>query len=251
MTADEALFEKPLADDGDPAPLYMRLQKRIREVVRAGQMSPRASLPPERVISERMQLSRVTVRRALENLVQEGLLTRRQGSGTFVADPPPRVEQALSRLSSFSEDMRQRGLEPSSVWLSRDVTLPSPSEAMQLHLFAGERIVRLRRMRLANGVPMAIETAMLAERDLPNPNMVQASLYEALDRLDLTPVRALQRLASVNLNETDAASLGIAAGAAGLKIERVSFLASGRPVEFTTSLYRGDAYDFITELVGR
>jgi GntR family transcriptional regulator len=249
MASDHALFERPLVEEEDPSPLYMRLQNRIREVVRNGQMPPRSSLPPERVISERLNLSRVTVRRALENLVQEGLLTRRQGSGTFVADQPPRVEQPLSRLSSFSEDMRQRGLEPSSVWLARELTLPSPSEAMQLHLFAGERIVRLRRLRLANGVPMAIETAMVAERDLPNPALVEHSLYEALDRLGLAPVRALQRLASVNVSESDAAALGVAAGAAGLKIERVSFLPSGRPVEFTTSLYRGDAYDFITELV--
>jgi GntR family transcriptional regulator len=196
-------------------------------------------------------VSRVTVRKALAALVESGLLRQRQGSGTFVSPSPHKVEQALSRLTSFSEDMRLRGLEPTVEWLGRETSLASPQEAMRLQLSPSEQVARLRRLRLAGGVPMAIELATLPLRYLPDPHLVEHSLYAVLEANGLRPVRALQRLSAANLAAENAALLGVATGAAALAIERVSFLASGQAVEYTQSWYRGDAYDFVAELLLR
>jgi len=241
MSAVGTLFGGRLPPD-DPAPLYLRLQERIRGAIQSGDLKPLDALPGERDIAEAFGVSRVTVRKALGGLVEGGMLRQRQGSGTFVAPSPHKVEQPLSRLTSFSEDMRLRGLEPTVEWLGRETSLASPQEAMRLQLSPSERVSRLRRLRLAGGVPMAIELATLPLRYLPDA-MLEAS--------GLQPVRALQRLSAANLAAEDAALLGVATGAAALAIERVSFLASGQPVEYTQSWYRGDAYDFVAELLLR
>jgi GntR family transcriptional regulator len=247
MTGAGGLFGGRLAAD-DPAPLYLRLQKRIRSAIQSGDLKPLDALPGERDIAEAFGVSRVTVRKALAALVESGLLRQRQGSGTFVAPTPQRVEQPLSRLTSFSEDMQLRGLEPTVKWLGREVSLASPQEAMRLLLSPSERVSRLRRLRLASGVPMAIELATVPVRYLPDPHLVEHSLYAVLEGRGVRPVRALQRLSAANLAAEDAMLLGVPTGAAALAIERISFLDQQQPVEFTQSWYRGDAYDFVAEL---
>ena len=232
----------------DPTPLYLRVQEQIKAAIAAGNLKPLEALPGERDIAEAFNVSRVTVRKAISGLVEQGLLTQRQGSGTFVAAPPQRVEQPLSRLTSFTEDMRLRGLEASVRWLARTVTLASPDEAMRLSLSPSDTVSRLRRLRLANNVPMAIECATVPTRFLADPNLVEASLYDVLEANGALPVRALQRLRAANLSPEDAALLEVSPGAAALAIDRMSYLEGGTPVEFTQSFYRGDAYDFIAEL---
>jgi len=232
----------------DPAPLYLRLQSAIREAVAAGALVPGDALPAERELATELGISRVTVRKALAGLVEAGLLTQRRGSGTYVAQPPRKVEQPLSRLTSFTEDMRTRGFVPTVRVLSRAVTPPSPEEAMVLGLKLGDRVSRLSRLRLADGVPMAIEQASVPVAYLPDPDEVDQSLYGVLEARGIRPVRAMQRLAACNLAAAEAAVLDVPAGAAALRIERVAYLADGRVVEFTRSFYRGDAYDFVAEL---
>jgi GntR family transcriptional regulator, N-acetylglucosamine utilization regulator len=235
----------------DPAPLYLRLQRHLHRAIQSGDLKPLDALPGERDLAESFGVSRVTVRKALAALVEAGLLHQRQGSGTFVAPAPQKVEQPLSRLTSFSEDMQLRGLEPTVEWLGRETSLASPQEMMRLLLSPTERVCRLRRLRLAGGVPMAIERATVPERYLPDPSLVAHSLYAVLEARGVRPVRALQRLSAANLAAEDAKLLGVPTGAAALAIERVSFLASHQPVEFTQSWYRGDAYDFVAELTMR
>lgn len=251
MTRVAAMFgAAPLSPD-DPAPLYLRLQERIKSAIEGGTLKPLDALPGERDIAEAFHVSRVTVRKALAALVETGLLRQRQGSGTFVASPPQRVEQALSRLTSFSEDMRLRGLAPTARWLARETSLASPREAMRLSLSPSDRVSRLRRLRLAGGTPMAIELATIPTRYLPDPEEVSHSLYAVLEARGVRPMRALQRLSAANLSAGDAALLDVAPGAAALAIDRLAFLCDGTPVEFTQSWYRGDAYDFVAELTLR
>lgn len=107
---------------------------------------------------------------------------------------------------------------------------------------------RFRRLRFAGGVPMAIELAAIPQKYLADPQAVKTSLYAILDALGVKPVRALQRLSAANLGEHDVTLLEVPAGSAALSIERISYLASGQPVEFTRSFYRGDTYDFVAEL---
>ena len=229
-------------------PRYVRLRKRIEESIETGLLGESAPLPAEREIANLTGLSRVTVRRAMQDLVDRGIIIQRQGSGSFVADGTPKVEQSLSRLTSFTEDMTRRGLDSSSEWLERGVHTPSPEEVMALALSSGEAVARISRLRRANDRPMAIERASLPIDILPKPQLVESSLYEVLERDGNRPVSALQRISAINLEDDDAALLGVEPGAAGLRIVRTSYLSNRRVVEFTRSIYRGDAYDFVAEL---
>jgi GntR family transcriptional regulator len=244
-------MEQLFAADGfgsGSGPLYLQLQRRIAGAMATGHLSPGSSLPAERDIAAMTGLSRVTVRKAVEALVASGQLVQRRGSGTFVAPRVERLEQALSLLTSFTEDMARRGKSVESVWISRAVHAPTPEETMALGLGAGDRVARLERVRRSDGVPLAIERASLSTQVLPDPEAVETSLYALLETSGMRPVRAVQRISAANLGPKDAELLGVMPGAAGLKIERIGYLASGRVVEFTRSLYRGDAYDFAVEL---
>lgn len=229
-------------------PRYIQLRRRIEKAIGSGQLPPGTPLPPEREIALMTTLSRVTVRKAVQPLVEEGLILQRRGSGSIVAPQLTKVEQSLSRLTSFTEDMARRGKNVTATWLERSIFLPSPEETMTLGLTARESVSRLSRLRMADGTPLAIERASLSTRMLPNPLAVVSSLYETLDESGFKPVRAVQRISATNLNAVDAGLLEVEEGIAGLKITRVSYLESGQVVELTHSIYRGDAYDFVAEL---
>ncbi len=229
-------------------PLYVKLRQSLEKAIRNGTLQQGEALPAERDIADYASISRVTVRKAVDELVQDGLLVRRHGSGTFVAKPISKVEQPLSRLTSFTEDMARRGLSTRSEWLERGLFAPSPDEMMMLGLRAGAVVARLSRLRLGDDNPLAIERASVAAEYLPDPNVVTTSLYAALERRDARPVRAIQRISACNIKSQDAELLGVSEGSAGLSIQRISYLPSGKVVELTRSLYRGDAYDFVAEL---
>jgi GntR family transcriptional regulator len=229
-------------------PLYLQLKRWIEDAVARGAIKPGDALPSERDLAAKVDVSRVTVRKAVLHLVQDGVLVQRHGSGTFVAPQPHRVEQSLGQLTSFAEDMARRGLPLRSVMLDRGVYDPSPEETMALGLSSGEPVARISRLRISDGTPLAIERASISADVLPDPALVADSLYAQLDRSGNRPVRAIQRIRAANLTEADARLLEISVGAAALHIERIGYLASGRVVEFTRSVYRGDTYDFVAEL---
>jgi len=229
-------------------PRYLQLRRRLDEAINSGLLQPETPLPSEREIASLTDLSRVTVRKAIAALADDGAVVQRHGSGSFVAARPPRVEQSLSQLTSFTEDMANRGMETKALWLERGIFLPSPEEVAALGLEAGASVSRLARLRIADGRPMAIERASLPIDILPHPTRVQYSLYEVLDELGTPPTRAIQKITAINLDDRDADLLDVEPHTAGLKIERTSFLEGGRVVEFTRSIYRSDAYDFVAEL---
>ncbi|RYF95067.1 MAG: GntR family transcriptional regulator [Caulobacteraceae bacterium] len=228
-----------------PAPLYQQLQRALREAIQSNQLGPNDALPAERDMAETFSVSRITIRKALDGLVGEGLLTRRQGAGTFVAS---RVEKSFSKLSSFTEDMISRGRVPHSAWLSRSDGSVTPEESLTLGLSPGSPVYRFNRIRYADGAPMALEFSTIAAFALPSAQAVETSLYAALEKSDHRPTRALQRLRAVLFSAEHAETLGVTVGDAGLLIERRGFLKDGRAVEVTQSYYRGDAYDFVAEL---
>ncbi len=232
-------------DPHSATPLYLQLEALLREALASNTWKAGEALPPERALAEQFGVSRLTLRKALERLEAQGLVQRRQGSGTYVA---PRLEQPLSALTSFSEDMRARGLEPSTRWLKRGLFTASPEEVLALSLSPGEKVARLERVRSAQGEPMAVERAALPAHLLPYPEQVKESLYAYLESKGLRPVRALQRLRSVAASRQEAELLGLRAGEPVLYIERLSYLADGSVLEFTRSHYRGDRYDFVAEL---
>ena len=228
-----------------PAPLYQQLQQAVRQAIERRTLKPDDALPPERDLANELSVSRITIRKAFDGLVAEGLLTRRQGAGTFVA---ARVEKSFSKLTSFSEDMAARGRKATSSWLSRSEGTVTPEESLTLGLSPGAPVYRFNRIRFADGAPMALEYSTLAAFCMPSPDFVETSLYEALEKTGHRPVRALQRLRAVLFTDEQAELLGVAPRDAGLLIERRGFLKDGRAVEVTQSYYRGDAYDFVAEL---
>ncbi|HZY68600.1 MAG TPA: GntR family transcriptional regulator [Devosia sp.] len=233
---------------GGGGPLYLQLQRYLAGAIREGVVSAGEALPSERDIAAGLALSRVTVRKAMEQLVREGVLVGRRGSGNYVAPQPHRVEQSLSQLTSFTEDMARRGMEVHARWLDRGLYPPSPEETIVLGLTGTERVARVVRLRLSGEMPLAIERASVSERLLPDPEAIETSLYSHLETGGNRPVRANQRIRAVSTGDDDAALLQVAPGAPALHIERTSYLPSGRVVEFTRSIYRGDTYDFVAEL---
>jgi GntR family transcriptional regulator len=248
MSLASRVFSKSRLDRESAAPLYARLKKLVAEAIAAGDLKEGDAVPSERDVADLLDVSRVTVRKAFSELVSDGVLTQRRGSGTYVSRPPRRIEQPLSRLTSFTDDMRSRGLTTKAEWLDRSTGLPSPDEAIKLSISPAERVSRFHRLRRADGIPMAIELAVIPRRFLPEPNEVDASLYAALEARGHRPVRALQRLHATALSPAEAKLLGQPPGSPALFIERISYLADGRTVEYTRSHYRGDSYDFVAEL---
>lgn len=229
-------------------PRYFQLAERLNEGVSNGILLPGQPLPAEREIATITGLSRVTVRKAIQILVSKGVVVQKHGSGSFVAAPSNPIEQKLSLLTSFSEDMAQQGKVTSSRWLERGLFLPTPKETQTLNLMPNDYVVRINRLRLADGQPIAIERASLPHDILPNPLDVITSLYEVLDNHGHRPVQARQKISAENIALADAELLDVAENTAVLRLERTSFLKNGRTIEFTQSLYRGDTYNYIAEL---
>lgn len=224
---------------------HERCAEALRSVIRSGRATPGDALPSERDLSQALGWSRVTVRKALASLIAEGLISKRHGAGTFVA---ARIEKSIAALSSFSEDMTRRALKPGTRLISSEIGTVTPQEAVTFHLPMDASVIRMERVRLADEQPLAFERVTVPTFTVPDPNNIGPSLYEAMAQADFRPVRAVQRIRAVNISQTIARALEVQAGAAALLIERSGILHDGRVVEFTRSYYRGDAYDFVTEL---
>jgi GntR family transcriptional regulator len=205
---------------------------------------PGDSLDSERTLVERFGVSRVTVRRSLDQLDAEGLIMRVHGSGTYVSDS--QLIGKTLRLTSFTDDMRERGLEPSSVVLASDVIHADAALATLLKLDPGADLLRLRRLRLADETPMALEDAFvplglfpgIATRDLTR------SLYASFRDYGYQVDRARQQITSVALTAEEAALLDRTRGTPALRVDRVSMDRLGRPLEKVATIYRSDRYHF-------
>jgi GntR family transcriptional regulator len=232
-------------DANSSQPLYQQLQRALRDAIEKRVLGPEDALPSERQLAADLGVSRITVRKAIDGLVSEGLLVSRQGSGNFVS---ARIDKNFAKLTSFSEDMRARGRNPHSVWLGRSEGTVTPEEALKLALSPGTLVYRFNRLRYADEEPMAIELATMVASCLPPLAEVGESLYASLESLGNRPVRALQRLRALLLNAEQAKLLEAKEGDAGLLVERLGYLRDGRAIELSQSFYRGDKYDFIAEL---
>jgi len=231
-------FEQILGalDETSSLPLYKQLQRTLRQAIETRVLGPDDALPPERDLATDFNVSRITVRKAIDGLVSEGLLVR------------ARVEKNFSKLTSFSEDMRARGRNPHSVWLRKSAGTVTPEEALTLRASPGTPVYRFHRIRFADDMPMSLEYATILASCLPSLDAVESSLYTALEHAGNRPVRALQRLRAVLFTAEQAKLLQAHEKDPGLLVERLGFLSDGRTAEFTQSYYRGDIYDFVAEL---
>ena len=243
MTPGETLTFEP--DPRDSSPIYMQLARKLAQLIRESHYKPDEALPSERLLAETLNVSRVTARSAIDQLVSQGLIVRKRGSGNYIA---PMLEQPLSQLTSFSEELLRRGYTPSSRWLERKIDVAMTDEQLSLGLSTGEKVVRLERLRLADNVIMAYEVSVLPQSIVADPMLIGNSLYEYLDSVQQTPVRALQHIRALNAQPRLAEQLGIPDRQAVLFITRIGYLESGQAVELTHSYCRSDYYDFVAEM---
>ncbi|SCG39547.1 GntR family transcriptional regulator [Micromonospora coxensis] len=219
--------------------LYTALRAEI-----GADLRPHDPLPSERELVARFGVSRATVRQAIGRLEEEGLVYRAQGAGTFVADPAT-ISKSLA-LTSFSEDMRNRRLTPDSRLLDLTVASASVQVARDLAVSPGADVVHVRRLRLADSLPMCLEEVWLpAERigDL-DASVIAGSLYEALAERGVRPHHADQVIAATVVDAEQARLLQVAPYSPALRVDRVTYDESGTAVERAESIYRADRYDF-------
>jgi GntR family transcriptional regulator len=207
------------------------------------------AIPSERQLGIDLGVSRLTVRAALDELVREGYLVRRRGAGTFVAEP--KVAKGIN-INSFSDDMRERGMQPASRTLDLSVIPAGARLGRILHVSPAEPVVAVKRLRLADGEPMAIELLHVREALVPGMtagDLEQNSFYDLLaSRYDLSIIGGSQTIEPTVTNEEESSALGVPLHSPALLFERVTQSASGDIVEFTSSTYRGDRYRLVTEL---
>lgn len=231
-------------------PLYYQLYQILLGKIKEGIWQPDELLPSEAELVEKYDLSRATVRQAFDMLVNQGWVYRRRGQGTFVARPT--IEQNLSRIVSFWEDMQQRGLEPGTKVLSREIVPATIDFTEELKVTVGEELARIVRLRLADGEPMSVEYSYLVNRFCPGvleQDYANSSLRQMLEsQFNIRLVYARQKIRAVPASEDLAELLNIEPNSPLLHIERVSYSDQDLPIEYLEINLRGDRYTFYTEL---
>jgi GntR family transcriptional regulator len=233
-----------MLDKHHPIPVYYQLQQEIRRQIESGELKPGDLVPSERELSATYQISRMTVRQSLSNLVNEGLLVREKGRGTFVSRP--RIQIALSRLVGFTQDMHARGMRSGSTVLAFEVCPASPETAAALKLSEAEPVIKLKRLRKANDAPIEVQTSYLPDRwfhDILSDNLENSSLYNLLStKFQVTPKRAQETWEAVACPPDEASLLTIKKDAPVFRASRTTFNQVGEPFEYVRSYIRGDLY---------
>lgn len=233
-----------------PVPRYYQLKELIREKIAAGAWKPGEAIPSERELCEQYGISRMTARQSITELVHEGVLYREQGRGTFVGQA--RITQQLMRLTGFTADIRSRGQQPSTRVLSAEMWSCDEIVAERLRVKPGQPVFRLRRLRLADADPLAIETSVVCFigcEQLLHEDFAHQSLYALLEtHYGLPPVEAEQVLEAGLATAEEASALGIPISASVLHTRRTTYTERSQPIEYATSTYRGDKYAFYTRL---
>ena len=246
----EAMEATSHLDRQSPIPLHYQLKEMMRSWITGGRFDNGGKFPPERELLERFSVSRMTIRRALSELVNEGLLIREQGRGSFVV--LSQVHEELGQLTSFTEYMRLRGVSTSSKILHSHL-MTDEDVAGKMRVPKDEEFVRIQRIRSVSGNPIALQTAFVRHRfcsGLLEDGLIEGSLYRTLeDRYALHLSRAVQTIEAKTADEYEKELLGIPLGRPALWLEQLTYLANGQPIEFVRSTYRGDQYRFTIELL--
>ncbi len=232
-----------------PVPMHHQVYLDLRTSLDSGLWAPGHQVPTERELAQHYGCSLITVRRALDELVREGRIERTRGRGTFVLHP--RMDRDIAGRASFSEEMRQRGLDPETRLISARPESASVTVANALALETGSPIVYLERLRLASGEPYLLEQVHLPGERFPGllaSDLEHGSLYELLStRYSTQVVRAREALEPVLLRARESRLLDQRPGSPALLIEGIAFDADGDPVEFGRTFVRGDRSRYYVE----
>lgn len=228
-----------------PIPIYYQIAEFIQKQIENGELKPGDSLPSEREFTETFHISRMTVRQALTQLENNGLVHRIQGKGTFVSKQ--KIEQPLQGLTSFTEDMTARGMKPGSHLLNFEMIPATNQIAAQLRIKEYAPVYEIKRIRLADDIPMALETNYISANLIKGltEKIATQSIYVYMEeQLGLKIDHASQTIESTIVNPKEADTLQINPGAPVMLIQRNTFLQDGTPVELVKSTYRADRYKF-------
>jgi GntR family transcriptional regulator len=222
-------------------PRYYEIEQALR--ARIEELSPGDTLPSDAELCNEFGVSRMTARNAMARLATEGIVQRIPGRGTFVAERP--VHRQAGSLISFTDEMHRRGRRPSSRLLSRELREPTDVERQRLELPDGAQVVLLRRLRLADEEPVAVEEAVFEDGLAPvlmEADLEQGSLFQALVGAGRVPTAGSASLSAQPASAADARALGVSRGSPLLVERRLIFDQAGRPLESTESRYAGDRY---------
>ncbi|MCZ2258532.1 GntR family transcriptional regulator [Sporosarcina sp. G11-34] len=238
-----------MLDKQSTTPIYVQIEEYLKHRIVNGEYSKGQAIPSERELTDLFGVSRMTVRQSITNLVNEGLLYRERGRGTFVSSP--KVEQTLSGLTSFTEDMIARGMAPSNKLLSFERQLPTIEIAQGLQLTEGDEVFSVKRIRYADDMPMAIERTYIPVKLVPelDQDAFGGSFYVFIEKSSEQKIsHATQQMEAVLVKKEDAELLQMKVPAPVLIIERKSYLTNGLPFEIVLSTYRADRYKFVSEI---
>jgi GntR family transcriptional regulator len=241
----------PVLDHTSPIPLYYQLKDELRRFILTGHLEPHAAIPSEPELVATYHVSRATVRQALNELVQEGLLYREHGKGTFVREP--HFEQAVSELTSLSDTLKQRGQKPGGIFLASELTRGDQNVRDQLKVAEEEQVMRLERVRTADGMPCAHEVAYLpyprASRIYQHAKEVaEGSLYLRMRAEGLIPFIMEQSIRGGVARSREAMVLQVAEGEAGLRLVCTTYDSTGSPIGYSESFFPSDRFDFRSTL---
>jgi len=232
-----------LIDPYSTEPLYYQLKEILRKNILAGVWKAGDKIPTEKELSETFGVSTAVVRQAVSLLVNEGVLVKRQGKGTFVVDT--RVRQGPRKLSSFSEEMAAMGLKASSIVLEKGIKEADEKISKALQIQPKTRVIMVKRLRLANDEPLGIQTFYIPEYMVPDflQNDLTQSLYELLEtKYGIVIKSAHEKYYATILDKYECKLLKVKWPFAGFIVERSAFDATGSPVEYTESVIRSDKY---------
>src|SRR6266699_1625162 len=231
--------------------LYARVETVLAGEISDGDLKIGDQLPTEDSLIARFGVSRITVRRAIQNLVSRGLVEIRRGKGTFVA--APKITQDLTELSGFVEDMHALGRKPTARVIAKEIVTADATVASQLALTKGERVVRIRRVRLADGIPLSFDETFLPleiGKKIITNNLKVEPIFSLLERRYGVPlIEAEYKLDAVAAENEVARALRVKPRSPIFRIERTSYSTGSRPVDYETLHYRGDLARFVTRLV--
>jgi GntR family transcriptional regulator len=230
--------------------LYAKVEEAIAAEIAQGEFGAGDQLPAEDALVDRFQVSRITVRRAIQNLVNRGLLEVRRGRGTFVL--PPRIEADLTRLTGFVEDMNAAGRKASARLVNRKVISAPARVAKRLQLTKGAKVMLIERVRIADGIPVSFDQTYLPlhiGRQIVRNDLTVQPIFTLLEERYAVPlVEADYELEAVTAGRALAEALQIKVGSPIFQIERTSMTTGSRPVDYEVLSYRGDLIRFVTKL---
>lgn len=232
-------------------PLYHQLKEKIKDSIDSGMWKVGDKIPSENQLMEQFSISRNTARKAIEELVQEGILYRTQGKGTFIAKP--KFEQSLTGFYSFSKVLREKGMNPKDILLGIDVVAPKQKVKEALQLAKTEKVVEIKRLRCANDEPFILESSYIPKSLVTDleylKDIGKVSLYDLFEeKFNIRVSKAKEAFEPVLIRDYESAYFKIKEGLPALLLERIAYDQSGKPVEFCKSIIPGDRCRFYTEL---